>query len=87
MEEIDIAATTAARSVASQSLATDGISQNITEAADGASQVSAVLSEVSEATHAAESTAEMVLRASEAVRNSVTDLRTKVEQFLNRVAA
>jgi methyl-accepting chemotaxis protein len=87
MQEIDVAATTAAQSVASQSLATEEISQNISAAADGASKVSSVLSEVSEATHAAETTAEVVLRASEAVRSSVADLRAQVEQFLSRVAA
>jgi hypothetical protein len=38
-------------------------------------------------TRAAEQTAEVVLRASEGVRNSVADLRAHVEQFLNRVAA
>jgi methyl-accepting chemotaxis protein/PAS domain-containing protein len=87
MEEIDVAASTAANSVASQSLATEEISQNISAAADGASKVSAVLSDVSQATRAAEQTAEVVLRASEGVRNSVAQLRSHVEHFLNRVAA
>jgi len=87
MEEIDVAASTAANSVASQSVATEEISQNISNAAEGASKVSAVLSDVSEATRAAEQTAEVVLRASEGVRNSVAELRKHVEQFLNRVAA
>jgi methyl-accepting chemotaxis protein len=87
MEEIDVAASTAANSVASQSVATEEISQNISDAAEGASKVSAVLSDVSQATRAAEQTAEVVLRASEGVRNSVAELRAHVEQFLNRVAA
>jgi methyl-accepting chemotaxis protein len=87
MEEIDVAASTAASSVASQSVATEEISQNISAAADGASKVSAVLSDVSQATRAAEQTAEVVLRASEGVRNSVAELHKHVEQFLNRVAA
>jgi hypothetical protein len=46
-----------------------------------------VLSDVSQATRAAEQTAEVVLRASEGVRNSVAELHKHVEQFLNRVAA
>jgi methyl-accepting chemotaxis protein len=87
MEEIDAAASTAASSVASQSLATEEISHNISAAAEGASKISAVLNEVSEATHAAERTAEVVLRASEGVRNSVAELKSQVERFLSRVAA
>ena len=87
MEEIDVAASTAANSVTSQSLATEEISQNISAAADGASKVSAVLSDVSDATRAAERTAEVVLRASEGVRNSVAELQMQVERFLTRVAA
>jgi PAS domain-containing protein len=87
MEEIDVAASTAANSVASQSLATEEISHNISAAADGATKVSAVLSDVSEATRAAERTAEVVLRSSEGVRNSVAELRMQVERFLTRVAA
>jgi NO-binding membrane sensor protein with MHYT domain/PAS domain-containing protein len=87
MEEIDVAASTAANSVASQTAATEEISYNISAAADGASEVSSVLSEVSHATRAAEHTAEVVLRASEGVRNSVAELRAQVERFLARVAA
>jgi NO-binding membrane sensor protein with MHYT domain/methyl-accepting chemotaxis protein len=87
MEEIDIAASTAANSVASQSVATQDISHNISAAADGALKVSAVLGEVAEATRAAEHTAEVVLRASEGVRNSVAELRMQVERFLTSVAA
>jgi methyl-accepting chemotaxis protein len=87
MKEIDTAASTAANSVTSQSLATEEISRNISAAADGASKVASVLSDVSDATRAAENTAEVVLRASEGVRNSVAELQGQVERFLARVAA
>jgi NO-binding membrane sensor protein with MHYT domain/methyl-accepting chemotaxis protein len=87
MKEIDTATSTAANSVTSQSLATEEISRNISAAADGASKVASVLSDVSDATRAAENTAEVVLRASEGVRNSVAELQGQVERFLARVAA
>jgi len=58
------------------------ISQNISAAVQGASKVSAVLSEVLEATRAAERTAEVVPRASEGVRGSVAELCMQVERFL-----
>jgi NO-binding membrane sensor protein with MHYT domain/methyl-accepting chemotaxis protein len=87
MKEIDIAASTAANSVTSQSLAAEEISRNISAAADGASKVASVLTEVSAATRSAENTAEVVLRASEGVRNSVAELQKQVGRFLARVAA
>jgi methyl-accepting chemotaxis protein len=85
MLEIDAAASTAASSVQSQSVATEEISQNISAAAEGATMVSAVLIDVSKATQVAERSAEIVLGASDSVSRSVLDLRNHVEQFLTRV--
>lgn len=86
IEEIDLAASTVVSSVASQSVATEEISDNILAASEGASKVSGVLSEVSVATLTAERSAEGVLGASETVSKSVSELRAHVEQFLTRVA-
>jgi methyl-accepting chemotaxis protein len=86
MQEIDVAAATAANSVASQSITTEEISHNISAAAGGVSKVSAALREVAEVTRAAAHTAEVVLRASGGVRGSVAELQARVERFLTRVA-
>jgi len=87
MQEINASASTAATAVAQQSLATDEISQNISAAAKGASDVSVVLGEASVAVLDAQSSAEIVLQASQAVEGRVTELRARVEEFLTSVAA
>lgn len=87
MREIDQSTAQAASVIAQQSTATDEISYNISAAADGTSALAAVLAEVSGATEDARSSAEIVLRASEAVATTVSELKRKVDEFLGRVAA
>lgn len=87
MQEIDKSASQAAAVIAQQSTATGEISHNISAAAEGASKVADVLGEVSGATQDARNSAEIVLRASDAVASTVIELKRKVEEFLGRVAA
>jgi methyl-accepting chemotaxis protein len=87
MQEINASASAAAAAVAQQNLATGEISQNISAAAKGASGVSVVLGEASVAVLDAQSSAEIVLQASQAVEARMTELRTRVEEFLTSVAA
>jgi NO-binding membrane sensor protein with MHYT domain/methyl-accepting chemotaxis protein len=87
MREINEYAEAAATSVAQQSAATGEISQNVASAADGTSVVASVLTEVAGAAHEAQSSAEIVLRASESVEEAVANLQARVEEFLAKVAA
>jgi NO-binding membrane sensor protein with MHYT domain/methyl-accepting chemotaxis protein len=87
MREINRYAAAAANSVAQQSVATTEISENVASAAQGTLHVSSVLGEVAGATHEAQGSAEIVLRASESVEQTVAKLHARVDQFLAKVAA
>lgn len=87
MQEIDRSTAEVAAVIAEQSVATGEISENISAVATRASTVSTVLGEVSGAAQDAQTSAEIVLRASEAVETIVRELKEKVEEFLQRVAA
>jgi methyl-accepting chemotaxis protein len=69
-----------------QNAATGEISQNVTEAAQGAKAVVAVLEDVAGAITKTRNSAQTVLVASEAVEAAADNLREKVETFLGRVA-
>jgi hypothetical protein len=49
--------------------------------------VSSTLADVSGATREARTSAEIVLKASQAVESTVTDLKLQVERFLQKVAS
>ena len=73
--------------MAQQSTATDEISANVVNAAEGTEVISSVLGDVAGATGKAQSSAEIVLKASESVESSVANLQARVERFLAKVAA
>jgi methyl-accepting chemotaxis protein len=86
MLEINQYTAAVAASVEQQSAATGEISQNVAGAAEGTSHVVAVLGEVAGATTETRSSAEIVLGAAETVETAVSNLRSKVEGFLAKVA-
>jgi len=86
MGEIENLTSEVAAAVQQQSVATGAISQNVASAADGAKQIVAVLSEVAGATTETKQSAQTVFAASEAVEEAATNLYSKVEDFLTKVA-
>jgi methyl-accepting chemotaxis protein len=86
MQEINQYTSAVAASVEEQNASTGEISHNVARAADGTSHVVAVLGEVAGATTETRSSAEIVLGASETVETAVSNLRSKVEGFLAKVA-
>ncbi len=86
MQEINQYTTAVAASVEQQNAATGEISQSVANAAAGTGHVVAVLGEVAGATTETRSSAEIVLGASETVETAVSNLRSKVEGFLAKVA-
>jgi PAS domain S-box-containing protein len=86
MQEINQYTTGVAAAIQQQSAATDDISHNVASAAKGTNLVVAVLGEVAGATTETRSSAEFVLGSSEKVEIAVSNLRSKVEEFLTKVA-
>jgi methyl-accepting chemotaxis protein/PAS domain-containing protein len=87
MQDIDTYARTVSASVEQQSAATDEISNNVANAAEGAKLVANVLNEVAGAATETRVSAEEVLAASQVVEGAAAELRREVESFLARVAA
>lgn len=86
MIEINTSTSSVAGSVEQQNGATSEISQNVASAAQGTGLVVSVLGEVAQATGETRSSAEIMLGASETVETAVSNLRSKVEHFLAKVA-
>jgi methyl-accepting chemotaxis protein len=86
MREIDNHTLAVSAAVQQQSAATGEISQNVTNAADGAKLIVAVLSEVAGATTKTKQSAQTVLTASESVEEAAANLHSEVETFLTKVA-
>jgi methyl-accepting chemotaxis protein len=86
MHEISTRTASAAASILQQNNATSEISRNAADAAGGTSTVVAALSKVSEAALGTRTAAETVLNASKSVDTSVGNLRSEIEDFLNKVS-
>ena len=87
MSEISDHTSSIAASVWQQNAATGEISKNVTSAAHGAKSVESVLGQVTEAVSRASRGATTVVAASQAVEGAATEVRQKVEDFLQRVAS
>jgi methyl-accepting chemotaxis protein len=87
MKDINEHTASIAASVGQQSAVTSEIAQNVTRAAEGAKNVADVLDQVTNAVSSTHSSAETVLGASQSVQDAARALQTKVEDFLNKVAA
>jgi methyl-accepting chemotaxis protein len=86
MQEINHHTGAVAASVQQQNAATGEITQNVISAAQGTKDIVTALSEVAGAAIETRGSAETVLGASEAVEKAAGDLRTEVEDFLQKVA-
>jgi PAS domain S-box-containing protein len=86
MIEINQSTSSVAASVEQQNGATGEISQSVASAAKGTGVVVSVLGEVAGATAETRSSAQIMLGASETVETAVSNLRSKVEHFLAKVA-
>jgi methyl-accepting chemotaxis protein len=86
MQEINHHTGAVAASVQQQNAATGEITQNVTSAAQGTKDIVTALGEVAGAAIETRGSAETVLSASEAVEKAAADLRTEVEDFLQKVA-
>ena len=86
MEEIRLFTSAIATSVEQQNAATGEISDNVTAAATGTRSVVGVLQKVSTAISDMHSSADTVLKASNAVEKAADNLRDSVDGFLSKVA-
>ena len=86
MDEINRYTAAVAVAVEQQSAATGEISKNVAGAAQGASHVVEVISEVVNAAGETRSSAEVVRATSQNVESAVGNLRLEVEDFLKKVA-
>ena len=87
MQEINDHTTAIAASVNQQNAATEEISHNVSDAAQGTKTVADILNKVAEALTKTRRSAETVLGASENVETAATALRGEVEGFLAKVVA
>ena len=87
MQEISQYTSAVATSIESQNVATDEISNNVANAAEGTKIIAAVLGDVASGATATRTSAQTVLAASEAAETAAVDLRKEVEAFLQNVAA
>jgi methyl-accepting chemotaxis protein len=87
MQEIDTCTSGVAAALEEQNAATGEISHNVASAAEGTKRITAILEQVAGAVVRDGSSAESVLNASKAVAVAATDLKRKVETFLDEVAA
>jgi methyl-accepting chemotaxis protein len=86
MQEINHHTAAVAASVQQQNAATGEITQNVISAAQGTKDIVTALGEVAGAAIETRGSAETVLTASEAVEKAAGDLRSEVEDFLQKVA-
>jgi methyl-accepting chemotaxis protein len=86
MREIDGYTSAVAHALEQQDNATDEISHNVSNAAEGAKVMVAVLGEVTRAVNDTQSAASKVLAASESVETAAAGLQHRIEGFLGRVA-
>jgi len=86
MTEIDACTSSVAAALEEQNAATGAISRNVTSAAGGTKQVAAILDQVAGAVARDGSSAVSVLNASKCVAVAASDLKSKVETFLGKVA-
>ena len=86
MREIDNYTSAVALSIEQQNSATDEISHNLSNAADGAKTIVTVLDEVTNAVGESQKAADKVLEASKSVEAATTSLQNRIESFLSRVA-
>jgi PAS domain S-box-containing protein len=87
MQEVSNHTSAVAAAVEEQNAATNQISQNVTNAEQGATHSMDMLNDVTGAATETSSSAQTVLEASQVVETSVSDLRAEVESFLKQVAA
>ena len=86
MKEINNHTSSIAASVGQQNAATSAISQSVSTAANGTKAVASILEKVTEAVGKASNSADTVLAASQNVETAATDIKARVEEFLQRVA-
>ena len=86
MLEIDRYASAVAAAITQQNAATSEISHNVASAARGTQDFVSVLDQVASAATQTRHSAHIVLGASEAVGQAVSNLRSEVESFLRKVA-
>ena len=87
MQEITGYTSAVANSVEQQNAATNEISHNVTNAAQGSDAVVSVLGKVEGAATQTRASARTMLDTSQSVEAAVSNLRTEVENFLGKVAA
>lgn len=76
-----------ANSVNEQTAATSEIARNVAEASEGASQVAGTMHELREAAGETGSAADQVLHAARELATQSNSMKTRVDQFLNRIRA
>ena len=86
MQEINDFTAGVAAALEEQNTATSEISSNVTNAADSTAHAVSILDQVAGAVAKNRNAADTVLKASQAVEAAATELRSKVETFLNKVA-
>lgn len=86
MDEINRSTSSVAASVEQQNAATGQILQNVAGAARGAQVVVSVLGEVAGSAMETRASAQTVLEASQSVESALTNLRSEVAGFLDKVA-
>ena len=87
MDEINRSTSSVAASVEQQNAATSQILRNVAGAADGAQVVVSVLEDVAGAAMETRASAQSVLDATQSVETALTNLRSEVAAFLDKVAA
>jgi methyl-accepting chemotaxis protein len=87
MDEINRSTSSVAASVEQQNAATSQILRNVAGAADGAQVVVSVLEDVAGAAMETRASAQSVLDAAQSVETALTNLRSEVAAFLDKVAA
>ena len=86
MRDINEYTTGVAAALEEQNVAAATIANNVTNAAESTQQMVAILNDVAGAVARNRSSAETVSKASVSVETAVTNLRAKIENFLDRVA-
>jgi methyl-accepting chemotaxis protein len=87
MHDIEHRSASVAAAVTEQNAATAEIARNVTSAARGTNRAVSVLDDAIKATAESRTSAQTVLTTAEAVEAAVRDLRSKIESFLEKVAA
>jgi Methyl-accepting chemotaxis protein len=87
MQEISQYTSAVATTVENQNAATDEISNNVANAAEGTKAIASVIGEVASAATETRTSARTVLAASAVAEAAAIDLRNEIEAFLQNVAA